>query len=47
VVGNENGPEISSEFEKQADFLIQIPNVSTVESLNVGVATGISIYDLS
>jgi len=45
VVGNET-TGISSEFEKQADFLIQIPMSHTVESLNVGVATGISIYEL-
>jgi RNA methyltransferase, TrmH family len=45
IVGNEaNG--ISPEFEEQADLLIQIPMSNTVESLNVGVATGISIYEL-
>jgi TrmH family RNA methyltransferase len=45
VVGNETAG-INPEFEKQADFLIQIPMFHTVESLNVGVATGISIYEL-
>ena len=45
VVGNET-TGISSEFEKQADLLVQIPMSHTVESLNVGVATGISIYEL-
>ena len=45
VVGNEaNG--ISAEFEAAADFLIQIPMSHAIESLNVGVATGISIYEL-
>ena len=45
VVGNETAG-ISPEFEQQADFLIQIPMYPTIESLNVGVATGISIYEL-
>jgi TrmH family RNA methyltransferase len=45
VVGNES-KGVSQEFEEQADFLIQIPMSQTVESLNVGVATGISVYEL-
>lgn len=45
VIGNET-TGISPEFEKQADFLIQIPMSHTIESLNVGVSTGISIYEL-
>ena len=45
VVGNET-TGISAEFEKQADFLIQIPMSPAVASLNVSVATGISIYEL-
>lgn len=45
IVGNEtNG--VSDEFLKQADITVQIPMQSEVESLNVGVATGISIYEL-
>jgi TrmH family RNA methyltransferase len=45
IVGNEaNG--IAPEFEAAADFLIQIPMSHAIESLNVGVATGISIYEL-
>lgn len=45
VVGNEtNGA--SDEFMKNADITVQIPMYSEVESLNVGVATGISIYEL-
>ena len=45
VVGNEaNG--IAPEFEAAADFLIQIPMSNSIESLNVGVAAGISIYEL-
>ena len=45
VVGNEaNG--IAPEFEAAADFLIQIPMSNSMESLNVGVAAGISIYEL-
>ncbi|MBN1535763.1 MAG: hypothetical protein JW908_03445 [Anaerolineales bacterium] len=45
VVGNETSG-INPEFEKQADFLVQIPMAHAIESLNVGVATGISIYEL-
>ena len=45
VVGNETSG-ISPEVEKQADFLLQIPMYPTVESLNVGVAAGISIYEI-
>jgi RNA methyltransferase, TrmH family len=45
VVGNET-VGISPEFEENADLLIQIPMSPTVESLNVGVAAGISIYEL-
>ena len=45
VIGNET-TGISAQFEKQADFLIQIPMSPAVESLNVGVAAGISIYEL-
>ena len=45
IIGNEtNG--ISTAFQENADFLIQIPMTDNVESLNVGVATGISIYEL-
>lgn len=45
VVGNEtNGA--SDEFMKNADITVQIPMYNQVESLNVGVATGISIYEL-
>jgi RNA methyltransferase, TrmH family len=45
IVGNETAG-INPEFAHQADLLIQIPMFHTVESLNVGVATGISIYEL-
>jgi TrmH family RNA methyltransferase len=45
VVGNET-TGICPEFEKHADVLLQIPMFHPVESLNVGVATGISIYEL-
>ena len=45
VIGNEtNG--VSDELIKGADNVIQIPIQSNVESLNVGVAAGISIYEL-
>jgi TrmH family RNA methyltransferase len=45
IVGNES-VGIHADIEKQADFLVQIPMSSEMESLNVGVATGISIYEI-
>lgn len=45
VIGNETAG-VAPEFEHQADFLVQIPMAPAVESLNVGVATGISLYEL-
>lgn len=45
VVGNETYG-VNPEIEKQADFLVQIPMHPAVESLNVGVAAGISIYEI-
>ncbi|MBN1123127.1 MAG: hypothetical protein JXJ17_18790 [Anaerolineae bacterium] len=45
VVGNESAG-ISAEIEAEADLLIRIPMAGPVESLNVGVATGISVYEL-
>lgn len=45
VVGNETRG-ISDEIERLADLVVQIPMSGQVESLNVGVATGISLYEL-
>ena len=45
IVGNETDG-ISDEVIKNADYVIQIPMSSDVESLNVAVAAGISIYEL-
>jgi TrmH family RNA methyltransferase len=45
IVGNETDG-VSKTFEENADYLIQIPMSENVESLNVGVSTGISIYEL-
>ena len=45
IVGNETHG-VSDEFLRQADLRVQIPMSGTVESLNVGVATGISLYEL-
>jgi RNA methyltransferase, TrmH family len=45
IVGNET-EGVSDDFIKHADIAVQIPMQSQVESLNVGVATGISIYEL-
>lgn len=44
VMGNEaNG--VSKEIEKLSDFLIKIPMSDKIESLNVGVATSIILYE--
>ncbi len=45
IVGNET-EGCSSLFLEQADFVTQIPMSSEVESLNVAIAAGISIYEL-
>ena len=45
VIGNETDG-VSGELLENADKIIQIPMQSHVESLNVGVAAGISIYEL-
>ena len=45
VVGNETDG-VSSALLEAADLSIQIPMSGRVESLNVGVATGISVYEL-
>ncbi|WP_079710218.1 TrmH family RNA methyltransferase [Paraliobacillus ryukyuensis] len=45
VVGNETSG-VSEEVLQEADHIIQIPMYTSIESLNVGVATGISIYEL-
>lgn len=45
VVGNETSG-VCDEVLKEADHIVQIPMYTGVESLNVGVATGISIYEL-
>jgi RNA methyltransferase, TrmH family len=46
IVGNEtNG--ISDTVFAEADYRVQIPMSPTVESLNVGVAAGISMYELN
>jgi hypothetical protein len=45
VVGNET-EGISDEVLQQADVVVLIPMSGSVEALNVGVATGISLYEL-
>jgi RNA methyltransferase, TrmH family len=45
VVGNETAG-VSEEILARADLVVQIPMAGPVESLNVGVATGISVYEL-
>jgi TrmH family RNA methyltransferase len=45
VVGNETDG-VGADTLAAADLVVQIPMAGPVESLNVGVATGISIYEL-
>ncbi|MBN2357071.1 RNA methyltransferase [candidate division KSB1 bacterium] len=45
VVGNET-EGVSQEILDRADLVVRIPMSDRVESLNVGVATGISLYEL-
>ncbi len=45
IVGNETHG-VSEATLSAADLVVQIPMAGAVESLNVGVATGISIYEL-
>lgn len=45
VFGNET-TGVCPEVEQEADLRIQIPMSGSVESLNVGVAAGISLYEL-
>jgi TrmH family RNA methyltransferase len=45
VVGNETDG-VDGATAAAADLMVQIPMAGAVESLNVGVATGISIYEL-
>lgn len=45
VVGNE-GAGISDQARRRADATVALPIASTVESLNVAVATGILLYEL-
>jgi len=45
VVGNEGGG-VSEDARERADRLVSIPIASTVESLNVAVATGILLHEL-
>jgi RNA methyltransferase, TrmH family len=45
VFGNETSGACP-EIEKEADIRIQIPMCGSVESLNVGVAAGISLYEM-
>ena len=46
IVGNE-GSGLSSEARQRADRLVALPIASTVESLNVAVAAGILLYELT
>lgn len=45
IVGNETSG-VSESVLDQADIVVQIPMSGPVESLNVGVATGISVYEI-
>lgn len=46
ILGNE-GSGVSRLVKENSDFLVSIPMVSDKESLNVGVAAGILIYEMS
>jgi tRNA G18 (ribose-2'-O)-methylase SpoU len=46
IVGNE-GSGLSSEARRRADRLVSLPIASAVESLNVAVAAGILLYELT
>lgn len=46
IVGNE-GSGLSSQARTRADRLVALPIASTVESLNVAVAAGILLYELT
>lgn len=45
VVGNE-GKGISTLVQKNCDFLVTIPMLGTLNSLNAAVATGISVFEI-
>jgi len=45
LVGAE-GPGLQAESESLADVRVRIPIASAVDSLNVAVATGITLYEL-
>jgi RNA methyltransferase, TrmH family len=45
VVGNET-EGVADDIVQNADIVVQIPMSGSVESLNAGVATGISLYEL-
>ena len=45
VVGSE-GRGLSSSIKKQCDYLVKIPQVGIVSSLNVSVAAGIMLYEI-
>lgn len=45
IVGNETSG-VTDDIMQLADVVVQIPMSGLVESLNVGVATGISLYEL-
>ena len=46
VMGSE-GDGMRRMTKENCDFLAKIPMVGTVESLNVSVATGVALYEVS
>ena len=45
IVGSE-GKGLGSSIKKQCDYLVKIPQVGIVSSLNVSVAAGIMLYEI-
>ena len=45
VIGNE-GKGMSNLVEKNCDFLVKIPMMGKIESLNASVSTGIILYEV-
>ena len=45
IIGNE-GSGISNLVEKECDYMVNIPMVGKINSLNASVATGIIVFEI-
>ena len=45
IIGNE-GAGISSLVEKECDYIVNIPMIGKINSLNASVATGIIVFEI-